>query len=159
MEIPLPDPKTVKDIFDDLLGRPVSVNIGDPMTAETLNTAAVGIFVDDQLNLAAVIVQDLALSANSGAALGLIPPGGAEAAIEDEALSPMMSENVKEIFNVLGSLVNHEGCPHLRLQNFLEPGEPIPNDARAVVLSFGRRLDLTVEVSGYGSGRFTVALT
>lgn len=158
MEIPLPAPKVVKDLLDDLLGRPVSVNIGDPMVAEALATAAVSIYVDDQMTARAVIVADLALAANAGAALGLIPPGGAEGAIEDEELSPMMAENLAEIFNVLGGLVNHEGCPHLRLQNSLMPGEPIPSDIRAIVLSFGRRLDLDIEVSGYGGGHFSVAL-
>ena len=38
------------------------------------------------------------------------------------------------------------------------PGMELPNDARAVLLALGRRLDLMVEVSRYGKGKLSLSL-
>jgi hypothetical protein len=35
---------------------------------------------------------------------------------------------------------------------------PLPSDARAHLLALGRRLDLTIEVSRYGKGKFSLSL-
>jgi hypothetical protein len=44
---------------------------------------------------------DLPLAAYAGAALGLIPSGGAQACIEDKELSANMGENVTEVCNIV----------------------------------------------------------
>ena len=87
-----------------------------------------------------------------------MPVGGAEDCLEDGVLSPMLAENVGELFNVLTSLLNREGSPHVKLYKVYQPPEPLPNDAQAQMLALGNRTDLLIEVARYGKGRFSLSL-
>jgi hypothetical protein len=154
----LPVPKAVKDLFEELLGRPVTVGIGEPFRAADLQAnPLVSTYVDDRMTVRAVVGMDLPLAAYAGAALGLIPAGGAEACIEDQELSANMAENVTEVCNILSSLLNHEGQPRLRMHETHLPGQPAPGDATGQLQAIGRRLDLIVDVQGYGHGRMAVS--
>ena len=156
----LPVPKAVKDLFEELLGRPVTVGIGEPFRAADIKDGPlVGTYVDDSLKLRAVVGMDLPLAAYAGAALGLIPSGGAQACIEDKELSANMADNVTEVCNILSSLLNQEGLPRLRKHHTFLPGVPAPADAVGQLQAIGRRLDLNVEVQGYGQGRMAIVLT
>ena len=154
----IPGALTVRNLFEDLLGRDVTVTPGDPMTADDLPTAVVAVFVDSSQQLYGVLGMQLALAANAGAALGLLPAGAAEDALEEKNLSPTLAENVGELCNVLTSLLNREGAPHVKLRQVVYPGNPLPNDVRAHFLALGRRLDLLVEVSRYGKGNLSLSL-
>lgn len=154
----LPAALTVRNLFEDLLGRDCSVAPGDPLAAADLPTATVAIYTDNQQQLYGVIGMELSLAANVGAALGLVPPGAAEDSIEEKTLFPNLAENVAEMCNVLTSLLNREGAPHVKLYQVIFPGTSLPNDARAHLLALGRRLDLVVEVSRYGKGRLSISL-
>ena len=155
----LPVPKEVKDLFDELLGRPVTIAPADPMKAADLHEKPLTcVYVDDRKTLGAVIAMDLKLSAYAGAAIGLIPASGAEACIEEKELSTMVAENVAEVCNILSSLLNREGQSRLKVHQTYLPGQMPPADAAGYLLALGRRLDLTVDVQGYGSGTIWMAL-
>jgi hypothetical protein len=154
----LPASLTVRNLFEDLLGRDCNVSPGDPLTADDLPTATVAIYTDNAQQLYGVLGMQLALAANVGAALGLIPPGAAEDSIEEKKLFPNLAENVFELCNVLTSLLNKEGSPHVKLSQVVYPGMSLPNDARAHLLAIGRRLDLMIEVARYGKGKFSLSL-
>jgi hypothetical protein len=153
----LPGALAVRNLFEDLLGREVAVSPGEPISAEELSTATVAIFTDS-LKTYGVLGMDLPLAANAGAALGLVPAGAAEDSIDENQLFPNLAENVFELCNVLTSLLNRKGGPHIKLYQVVYPGDPLPEDARAYLLALGRRIDLTVEVSRYGGGKFSLAL-
>ena len=153
----LPVPKAVKDLFDDLLGRPVTVNPAEPLRAADVPKTLVALYTDERQHLLAVIGMDFALTAFAGAAIGLIPPGGAEACIEDNEISKMIGENAIEVCNVLASLLNSQGAAHLKLYQTHLPGTAPPNDAVGYLLALGRRLDLAIDVAGYGSGKLSIA--
>jgi hypothetical protein len=154
----IPGSLNVRNLFEDLLGRDVTVTQGDPLAVKDLATAVVAIFVDKSQQIVGVIGLDLGLAANAGAALGLIPAGAAEDAVDERQLPASLAENVGELCNVLTSLLNREGAPHVKLYQVIYPGTPLPNDAQAHLLALGRRLDLTVEISRYGKGRFSLSL-
>ena len=154
----IPAALTVRNLFEDLLGRDVNVSQGEPMTAVDLPTGAFAIYTDPSQQLYAVLGMQLALAANAGAALGLLPAGAAEDSIEEKTLSPTLAENVFELCNVLTSLLNREGAPHVKLYQVIYPGMNLPNDARAHLLALGKRLDLTVEVARYGKGKLSLSL-
>jgi hypothetical protein len=154
----LPGSHLVRNLFEDLLGRDCNVSPGEPMTADDLPTGTIAIYTDSAQQIYAVLGMQLSLAANVGAALGLLPPGAAEDSIDDKVLAPNLAENVFELCNVLTSLLNREGAPHVKLYQVLYPGMPLPNDARAHLLALGRRLDLTIEVNRYGKGKFSLSL-
>jgi hypothetical protein len=155
----LPVPKDVKDLFEDLLGRSVTVSPTDPLRNADIGETLVALYVDPSRQLGAVVGLDFKLTAFTGAAIGLIPAGGAEACIEDKAISKMIGENAIEVCNILCSLLNREGAAHLKLHQTYLPGNTPPNDAIAHLLALGRRLDLVVDIAGYGSGKLSMAFT
>ena len=154
----IPVALTIRNLFEDLLGRDVNVSPGDPMSAADLPTGVFAVYTDTSQQLYAVLGMQLALAANAGAALGLLPAGAAEDSIEEKTLFPNLAENVFELCNVLTSLLNREGAPHVKLYQVIYPGMDLPNDARAHLLALGKRLDLTVEVARYGKGKLSLSL-
>ena len=154
----LPGSLVVRTLFEDLLGRDCTVNPGDPLGADQLPTATIAIYTDNAQQIYGVIGMQLPLAANVGAALGLLPPGAAEDSIDEKKLFPNLAENVFELCNVLTSLLNREGAPHVKLYQVVYPGMPVPADARALLLALGRRLDLVIDVSRYGKGTLSLSL-
>ena len=154
---PLPTAVETRDLLVALLGREVEVTVG----AAAVNPAApggavVGSFVDDALRLRALVVMDLALAANSGAAIALVPARSARLAVESGYLTPSLVENASEILNVAATLFHHDGAPHVRLDATYLPNEMLPSDIAQWVLAYVRRLDLEVSIVGYDSGRLSL---
>lgn len=151
----LPAPLQVRETLSDLLGREVNVQLGDPPAGESIPVVAV--FVHDNLSLAGLIGFDLSLAANIAAAIGLVPPGGAEAAVEDGELSPMLGDNLTEVCNVLAGLFSKTG-KRVKLHKVHLSIPEIPTDVRAQLVALGNRLDLLVEVAGYAGGTFSLVI-
>ncbi|MFC7479738.1 hypothetical protein ACFQX7_06490 [Luedemannella flava] len=145
-------------MFEDLLGRDVNVSVTGPAQASDVKGMAIAVYTDQNLRLSAVLGLDLPLAANAGAALGLLPPGAAEDAVDDKALAPNLAENVKELCNIFTGLLNREDAPHLRLYQFIAPGEQVPTDVASQLIALGQRLDLEVEVTRYGTGRLALSV-
>lgn len=156
LRTPLPTAVEVRDLIEGMLGRDVDVTTGGAMVnPEVDDGALVGIFVDRHLKLAAIVALDLPLAAYAGAAIALVPPSGAEFAIEEGALPAALFDNSAEILNVAASLFNFERAPHLKLDRCYAPGDPLPADVAKWVLAYVRRLDLGVSIKGYGSGKLS----
>lgn len=158
MTVHLPQPKQIRDLLTDLLGREVTLDPAVPFAPGPSTPASVALYVDDALQLRALIACDLALSAHAGAALGLVPLAGAEAVIEEGHLSDVLSENLYEILNVAASMFNVDGAEHLRLHALHPAGPPLEPQVRIGTLTLGRREDLHVDIAGYGSGSLSVVL-
>jgi hypothetical protein len=158
MSIPLPTPKDVRDMFGDMLGREITVAPCDPYTPTMTDRHSVAVYTDDQNQMAAVAALDLPLSVWTGAAIGLVPPGGAEDQVDEGQLSGPVKDNLYEVLNIFSALFNRPGAPHLRIYSMHAPGEAVPSDVALLVKSLGNRLDLDVEVAGYGKGKIGVVL-
>ena len=153
----LPARKSIKDLFEGLLGRDVAIADAIPIVYEHPRPV-VATYVNPSHQLTVVVVMDLPLAAYAGAAIALVPKGGAEAAVEDSRLPPNLFDNAAEILNVLAAPIGDHMKVHVRLSNTFAPGEAIPPQAEAVAVSLGARLDIGLEISGYGSGRLSIAL-
>jgi hypothetical protein len=152
----LPHIKDVKDLFADLLGRDVDVLVGGAWAPMPLDRATVAEFVDDQVQLRAVAMLDLPLAVYTGAAVGLLPAGGARDMVDERDPSSMVIENLYEVLNVLTSVFNVGTNPHVKIASMYAPGADFPGDIDQVVRRLTGRLDLTVNVDGYGSGRLAL---
>lgn len=158
MVVHLPQPKQIRDLLTDLLGREVTISPSTPLAPAPDAATSIAVYVDDQLRISALVVCDLSFSAHVGAAIGLIPVGGAESAIEDAALSESIAENLYEVLNIAASLFNVAGADHLRLHALHPAGPPLDPQLRISALTLGRREDLSVDIAGYGSGALSVVL-
>ena len=154
----LPAAKDVKDMLSGLVGKEVSVSPGAPVTPEPNRPVTIAIFTAPDMSVNALCIMDLAASAYTAAALALLPPGGAQDAVEeDKELSPMLLEALHEVVNVLSALFNTPGAPHSKLNKLVPDGEDVPGDIAGMLAGFNR-LDLAVEVPGYGKGNMSLVL-
>lgn len=157
IESPLPAPMEVRDLLEGMLGRDVDMETGaDAITPDKFPGAVTGVYVDDQLRLSALVIIDEPLAACLGASIALIPAATSQAAIDDGFLPPALFDNAAEILNVMASLFNAEGAPHLRLYATYAPGETLPADVAKWVPAYVRRNNVTATVKGYGGGLINV---
>lgn len=154
---PLPSALETREVVEGLLGREVVVLTGGPMADPAgPGGAVVAEYTSDQLRLAALVVMDLPMAARSGAAIALMPSSASEAAVGDGELTDVLLENAGEILNVLASLFNADGAPHLRLNAVHAPGATLPVDVAPWVMAYVARLDLECDISGYGTGVLSI---
>jgi hypothetical protein len=154
----LPAAKDVRDMLSGLVGKEVSVSPGAPVTPEPNRPVTVAIFTAPDMSVNALCVMDLGASAYTAAALALLPPGGAQDAVEeDKELSPMLLEALHEVVNVLSALFNTPGAPHSKLNKLVPDGDDVPGDIAGMLAGFNR-LDLAIEVPGYGKGGISLVL-
>ncbi|SNV25850.1 Uncharacterised protein [Dermatophilus congolensis] len=160
MPIAIPDPKPIKDLFESLLGRDVSMlPLDKPVVPTARRACCVGLYVDTDQNVKALVAADLPLAARAGAALGLVPKAGADTAIENDELPAALYDNFYEVMNIFSSLFN-VGDPedHLKLSQVFQPGMVIPTDAAKMLRGLGKRADFTLSVDGYGDGALGVVV-
>lgn len=156
--VQLPAAKDVRDMLTGLVGKPVGVNPGAPVTPTPDKPVAVAVYIDPQMAINAICVMDLGAAAYTGAALALLPPGGAQDAVEEDGeLSGLLVEALHEVVNVLSALFNTPGAPHSKLHKLYAPGEDLPGDISGMLANFNR-IDLAIEVPGYGKGAVSLVL-
>ncbi|CAA9419620.1 MAG: hypothetical protein AVDCRST_MAG35-1897 [uncultured Quadrisphaera sp.] len=152
----LPPAKEVRDLLEGLLGKDVDFADGRRVTDAG---GLVGVYVDDRLGMRAVVACDIAMAAYVGAAIGLMPAGGAQDAVDDGELFPVLRDNAAEVLNVMAALFNVGTAPHLRLYGHYAAGDDLPGDVAQRLGSLGPRVDWAVAVKGYGRGELSIILT
>jgi hypothetical protein len=157
--VALPASKDVRDMLTGLVGKPVAVNPGAPVTPAPGKPVAVAVYVDPQMAINALCVMDLGAAAYTGAALALLPPGGAQDAVEEDGeLTSLLVEALHEVVNVLSALFNTPGAPHSKLHKLYAPGDDLPGDIAGMLANFNR-IDLAIEVPGYGKGALSLVVS
>ncbi|RBY80953.1 hypothetical protein DQ238_07930 [Geodermatophilus sp. TF02-6] len=158
LSVALPAPKDVRDMLTGLVGKPVGVAPGAPVTPTDRSPVSVAVYVSPSMDVNALCVMDLGLSAYTGGALALLPLGGVQDAVEEDGeLTAMLTEALHEVVNVLSALFNVPGAPHSKLHALYAPGEDLPGDVAGMLAAFNR-LDLTVEIPGYGKGALSLVV-
>ena len=156
--VTLPAPKDVRDMLAGLVGRNVTVSPGAPVTPTADKPVSVAVYVAPDMSVNALCVMDLAASAYTAGGLALLPPGGCQDAVEEDGeLSGMLAEALHEVVNVLSALFNTPGAPHSKLHKLFAPGDEIDGDIAGMLAAFNR-LDLQVEVPGYGKGNLSLVI-
>jgi CheY-like chemotaxis protein len=154
----VPAAKDVRDLLAELLGRPVTVHPGPRVTPSGRSPASLAVYVGSDSAVNAVCMMDLALSAYAAGALALLPPGGVQDVVEERELGPTLAEVLHEVANVLSALVNTPGAPRSQLDELYPAGAYLPDELLVMTCGF-ERLDLVVEVSGYGEGALSLVRT
>jgi hypothetical protein len=154
----LPAAKDVRDMLSGLVGRDVTVSPGAPVTPAPDRPVAVAVYVAPDMSVNALALMCLGASAYTGGALALLPPGGCQDAVEEDGeLTAMQLEALHEVVNVLSALFNSPGAPHSKLHRLYAPGEEVAADLAGMLAGFNR-LDLDIDVQGYGKGSLSLVL-
>jgi hypothetical protein len=154
---PLPGRAAVRSLVEDLVGRPVELTDAGPVPSKASNVVAV--YVSDQLTMTAVAVVDLAGAARIGGALGMLPRGGVDDAVDDGELSELLRDNCYEVLNVLAAVFNVPGAPHVRLYEMYGPNTSLPSDVATLAQVLGNRLDVVLSIAGYGDVHLSVVVS
>ena len=149
----LPTADAITKLISSLVGKNVTVKAG-PVLKQPPRGGVVAVCVDDAKNVVAVIVTDVQLAAATGAALAMIPPAAAQDAARTGSLPPNIADNCHEVANVMCSLLTASGGRGVRLGDFDTSG--VPASAEPVLGGAGARLDLEVEIRGYGKGQLAI---
>lgn len=152
----LPNPKDVRDLYNDLLGRDVEVKAVNFWAPKPIDWPSAAEFVDDMGRLQAIVALDLSLAVFTGAAIGLVPAAGAKDMIDEHYPSEMVLGNLYEVLNVLTSIFNTAENPHVKITTMHKPGASLPTELATALARPAGRLDLEVEIAGYGSGRLAL---
>lgn len=154
--VPVPDPVRVRDVFAGLAGRQVQVGPAAPVLPGH-EVAVVAAYLRDDGAIGAVLACELELAAGVAAALGVLPVATARACLTAGCLSDELADNFREVANVLSSGFNDTpGTPHVRLDGVHGPDEPLDHELGRVLRYVMRRLDLRIDIAGYGGGRLSV---
>ena len=154
----LPAAKDVRDMLAALVGRNVTVSPGAPVTPAPDRPVSVAVYVAPDLSVNALCLMDLGASAYTAGGLALLPPGGCQDAVEEDGeLSGMQVEALHEVVNVVSALFNIPGAPHSKLHRLYAPGEEVAADLEGMLAGFNR-LDLDVDVQGYGKGALSLVV-
>jgi hypothetical protein len=153
---PLPSRHAVRSVIEGLIGRDVDLSDGLPVPPKTTNVVAA--YVSDKLALQAVCVIDIEAAARLGGALALVPRGGVDDAIGERDLPQTLRDNCYEVLNVMASVFNVPGAPHVRLYEMYGPNQGVPGDVAAIAGLAGTRMDISLKVSGYGDGLMSIVV-
>jgi hypothetical protein len=153
----LPAPKDVRDMLAGLVGRNVTVSPGAPVTPTPNRPVAVAVYVAPDMSVNALCLLDLGAAAYTAGGLALLPPGGCQDSVEEGELSALQVEALHEVVNVLSALYNVAGAPHSRLHKLYAPGEEVAGDLVGMLAGYNR-IDLDVEIQGYGKGSISLVV-
>jgi len=153
----LPAPKDVRDMLSGLVGRNVTVSPGAPVTPTPDRPVAVAVYVAPDMSVNALCLLDLGAAAYTAGGLALLPPGGCQDSVEERELSALQLEALHEVVTVLSALYNVAGAPHSRLHKLYAPGEELAGDLAGMLAGYNR-IDLDVEIQGYGKGSLSLVI-
>ncbi|WP_372716110.1 hypothetical protein [Immundisolibacter sp.] len=145
----LPTAQAVGKLIASLVGRNATAQ---PTQAfkQVPKGAVVAVCVDEAKKTVAIIVADVAVAAAAGASLAMIPASAAQDAARNGILPQNIADNFREVANVMTSLFTAGSGRVVRLAEFAVG--TVPEEAGPVLAGPGGRLDLEIEVQGYGKG-------
>lgn len=149
----LPTANAIGKLIASLVGKSVTAKPGQALKELPKGGVAV-VYVDEAQTVVAIIVTDVAMAAAAGASLAMIPVGAAQDATRSGVLPPNMAENFREVTNVMASLLTTGSGRVVRQAEFSVGA--VPAQAGGVMSNPSGRLDLEVDVQGYGKGALSI---
>jgi hypothetical protein len=152
----VPDVKEISRMLTILLGRDVKVAKGSRIRTGARDKYTLGVFVAENNDVVGVCVTDYPLAAHFGAALSLFPPHKSKQCIDEGEIEASIWENTLEVYNVVSRYFHsaHEGM--VQLGPTYREGEEVPNDVKKLMRRSTDRIDMTVNITGYGTGAFAL---
>ena len=149
---PTPSEIEVRQMLSMLFGNDLEINPVDALETDAGSSTVAAIFIDDEGSPVTTCVCDMNFAAFAGSALTRIPIGGAEDAVESGELTENMLGNLHEVMNICSRLFMDSNSPHLKLDKLYASISETPENARTLIESISGRLDLKVQIPGYGAG-------
>jgi hypothetical protein len=154
---PIPDTAKVKQMLG-LLFDGLDVKPGKRFEIAPPSGSWIGLYVADDGRPVAACAADVALAANSSAALSMLPPATAKDAAKSKELTEVMIANLHEIMNICSRLLMSDSSAHLKLAR-VYPSNAMPTELTALLSAARGRGDFELNVPRYGTGTLAVLST
>lgn len=151
----LPAPKLLRDLLEDQTERAVQVRLASPYLPQGTKARTLAVYVDARLGTTAVLAADLPFSVHASAAAAGVKAAATSAVLADGWLGPVLLGRLQLFLGSVGQVLRADAGP-VRLHAVYPPAQAAPADVTARVVAMRRRLDLRVEISGYGAGRLSL---
>jgi hypothetical protein len=145
----LPTADIVADTLSKMLRRTVRAKT-TPAKASLAKLA--GLYRSKDDTPVAACMTDIPFAAYSGAAFSMIPADAAKDSIKAGALDEGMQDNFAEVLNMLSRLFADQGNHRIALQAKSFPPAALPELASKALSGGGKKLDLEIDIDGYGKG-------
>jgi hypothetical protein len=154
MDTHFPSEVEVDELLGMLVGRRVGLAPGRSLSL--YSGAAVGLYTRDDGSICAAAICDLPLAVYLGSALAMVPPRVAQDQLKKRSLGEMGPDALHEVMNIAASLFNGGSTAHVRLSGMSIKPAPLSSEAMERLGSPRRRMDLRVDVGGYGEGELSL---
>lgn len=152
----LPTPKEVSEALTMLLRREVKA-VAAPLKADSMKMAGLYASGNDAPTVATCMA-DLPFAIFSGAAFSMIPPDAAKDSVKANELDEMMQDNFGEVLNVFSRLFGEQDNKRILLTSKAFPPDALPEPANSSLTGGSSKLDIEVDISGYGKGMLAMRL-
>lgn len=148
------NPETIGKLLSGLLGREVAAG-KKASPGQALSIAGIYKSATDQP--VAVCLADVTFGANAGAALSLIPAAAAKDAVKaGRIVDQDLQDNFGEVLNVCARLFTDKDAHRVTLKEVYFPPEVLPEEIKKALPGATQRLDLELNINGYGKGSFAL---
>ena len=154
-DIHMPKIDRLGEQLTSLLGKETTVSESAGPNAFEADCHTARYFTRDD-RLAALCQVDLAVAAFLGAALAMVPAGGAEEAVKEGELGANLIDAYSEVANIMAGLLCADGYPHVRWVSVAKSLDALTDDDKAIVAGPKQRIDVEIEIEGYGGGKMTI---
>lgn len=148
----VPSCESVSDMLGMLYGSDIDAS---DIPDKKIDGAFVANFINDNGELVALCACDPAFVAYSGAALSMMPAGGAEDMIKSGDFTKTSVDNFYEVINVCSRLLMSDSSTHLKLDKVFRPSEAV-----AVIDGFTARTSVgfKLKIPRYGVGKMLFSI-
>ena len=147
-------PVDLHDMLLTLCNKPCRV---DPVTYWEGDDAVVAAsYVNGDGAVRGALFAEAGFACTVAAATNLAPPGVAHYATAKNFVPGQLQDCVRELVNILGGILNQQRNDHLVLKD-VWVGDSLPTSVESLLSGECRVITYDVRVTGYGSGRVTLA--
>ena len=148
----LPNDNEVRVILGMLFGGETAVKPGTEIKSNgSKGSSFTGTYLNDANEVVGACVCDRAFTVYAGAALSMIPAGGAADVVRAGEISKVMILNLGEVMNILSRTMINNTTPHLRYHQVYDDKE-MPADIAAAAKTLTTQKNYLVSIPDYGSG-------
>ena len=158
MPVHLPIQEDVQDLLAGVVGRGVSVDKAARLRLDVKAPLVVAVYVTDDDQPAAVVLDDPGLACRAGGALMMVPPAVVKETAQKNEVPENLLENYREVINIFARSLNSMSTPHVRFSTVHTLPGPFPDELVAAVKASSSRRDLVVAIDGYGEGKLSIVV-
>lgn len=152
----VPTSQSVATLLQMLYGHDLSAS---DSAADDVTSYRVATFVDDANNVVAGVVCDIKFVVYSGAALSMIPSGGADDMILHSKATDAVLDNFHEVMNIYSKLFMTETGAHLRLGKIIDADQAAQSATMQTLYSTATAVGFEIDVPEYGKGKMMVVVS